>query len=828
MLLNYLKLSLRLLARNPFFTFINVLGLAVGFASFFILWQHATTELNSDQFLKDADRIVRLNLNWQWTDDGKTWGMNTFGATRFFQAPRFQNDFPEVESFSRFFQQPDFNEDLVGHGNRVVVALDNKNVGEELFEETKVIYADPNFFDFFGLPLLKGSPTMLLSESHSVALSESTAIKYFGYQEPLGRLLMVNDTILLKVTGVFRDLPHNTHLAFDLVISDVGLTDHWQERHYPLVATYLKLYQHSQVASFGERVNTYRDEYWASELKRSNFKVDFVSQPVTDLSFNPQYWYVYNYIPKSRSQLILFRVIAVLILVMAWVNYVNLAVSRMMKRMTEVATRKMSGALSFDFAKQFLIEAGVTNIIALLLALTVQQLARVPAMTNLQIYVPEFNAISSGTWILFGGIALFGIGVTGAYPAVMSMTYNPRTLLIRSKGTPREKGLPKFLVTFQYTAGMILILWTFVVYLQLNFILYKDVGLNRDQIVIIDAPMNVDSNYANSFSYFTNEVRNIAGVSGVTSSYTIIGDSKDELFWVNNIRQPDLTATSTNGGVDENFIPFYGIRMIAGRNFLPSDKDDAIIVSRHAAFRLGFNKAEEAVGNQVKVRNGRLVHVIGVIEDYRFKSLANLDWSDSENVNGQGICLVYKNHLIDWYTPRKLSVKVEGDQHERVLARIKERYDRVFTGNVFNWFFLDDHINRFYENERVNRNQIIMFTLLAIGISCLGILGMMKLNVEAKTKEIGIRKVLGAGMKSIINHLLKDVTLPVAVATGIALPVSYYLTRQYFERYLEKIDLQWWHFALPVTILVLLMLAAVASVVWKAAKSNPVDALKNE
>lgn len=828
MLLNYLKLSLRLLGRNPFFTCIKVAGLAVGFASFLILWQHATNELAADQFFRDADRIVRINLNWQWSDDGSVWGQGKFGATRAFHAPLIQSEFSEVESFTRFMQQPEFTVERVGHGNRVVVSIETDNGNRRVFNESKLIYADSNFFDFFGLPLAAGTASEVLSHPHDAVLSERVASKYFGEQDPIGKELVINDTIRLNVSGVFRDLPYNMHVSFDMVVSDVGLTEGWHEQRYPMVATYLKLNNAAGIDKLEDLLNANKQKYWSEELTRPYFKVDFIVQPVTELSFNPQYWYAYHATYKSRSQLILYKVIAILILAMAWINYINLTVSEIMRRMMDVAARKVSGAMPADVAKQFAVQATLTTLLALAVAFTIQQLVQTPAMALLQIDVPEFNAVSLETWILFGAVALNGIGVTAAYPVVMSMTHNPRLLLTKYDGKRYRGGLPSFLVVFQYASAMTLILWAFIVYIQLSFILTKNIGLIKDQVIVVEGPVVAKSNYSSRFEFLINEVSKIDGVTDVTSSRNLPGDPKLDLIWLNRINRPGLTAMSTNGGVDERFIPFYGIKMLAGRNFLPTDKEDALIISRHASVRLGFNEPEDAIGVQVKVSDDRRIHIIGVIEDYRLISMANLNWDDMQNITGNGICLVYKNYLTSWNVPERLSLKVNSENPQETLSAVKRKYDEVFPGNAFNWFFLDDHINAFYENEKISRNKILMFTLLAIGISCLGLLGLMKISAEERVKEIGIRKVLGAGTGTIAGLLLRNVIVQVVIAMVISLPVSYYLSLQYLTQFLEQIELQWWYFVLPVLILLIIMLMTIGTVLWKAAGSNLVEALKHE
>ncbi len=831
MLFNYLKLSLRLLIRNPFFTGINVLGLAVGFASFFILWQYSTTELKSDEFHKDFERIVRVGSIFEFTDDGKSRGSIPNGALAAFHAPMLANDFPQIGSYTRILQQPSFRMGLVkfaGFGGKIVISVDGKNQQEGLFEETQMIYADQNLFDFFTIPLLRGNKETVLQKANSVVLSKTTAAKYFGEADPEGKILVMNDTVLLTVTGVYQDLPRNTHLAFDLVVSNAGLESVWQNSRYLFVSSYLKMNAASRLHDFEEEINKKHDQYWGIySMEFPSWKFRMFIQPLNEIVFGPPHQYAY-FQSKSKPILILLQAVSIFILFMAWINYINLSVSRMIKRMKEVATRKMSGAVAADFVKQFFIESILINMLAVGVAFTITQLVRVPLDVLLNIHIPEFVSITTSTWLIFALVVVMGILITGLYPILMSVSYTPRSLLMISKKAPKTRVMQTLLTTGQYSMALILIQWAFIVYLQLNYILHKNVGIEREQIVVIDAPLKKSSTYPTDFSYFLNEVRSISNVREATYSRQVVGDDNSEIVPIRAKVQGNSIRISmdSNGGVDQSFIPFYGIKMIAGRNFIPSDRSDAVILSRHGTERLGYANPEGAIGE--RVNDGAMV-IVGVMEDYRFSSLINPGVPSSYAFAGRGICLVYDNANDSIrVTPEKISLKVQSMDVGQIMDEVRLKYNASFPGNMFTWYFLDDHINKAYASDVINRNQIALFTLLAIGISCLGLLGMITTLAEDKTKEIGIRKVLGATAEQMGGRLVNDIFRQVYISVLIALPISYYLGNQYLERYLEKINLQWWHFSLPVFILLLIMLATIASVLYKAARTNPVESLRSE
>ncbi|MBX7126328.1 MAG: ABC transporter permease [Cyclobacteriaceae bacterium] len=824
MLLNYLKLSLRLLARNPFFTGINILGLSVGFASFFILWQYSSSELKADQHHQDFEQIGRLGAYWRFPQEGN-WGLLTFGGIRLHQAPTIAEDFPQVEQYVRVLMQPEFDPDLVGHDSRIVVSLSREDGGRELFEETRMVYTDSNFFSFFTIPLLKGEKTTVLKNARTVVLAEQTARKYFGSSDPVGQFILVNNSVSLLVTGVFQDLPHNTHLAIDLVASMTALP---VNESYSLANTYIKVGPHAVLEDLVSEINKNSAKYWAAELRTfPEGKADIFFQPLTDIAFSAHFERDYL-THKSKPTLRVMQFASCLILLMAWINYNNLTASRMMKRMKEIATRKMSGALSADFARQFFVESCLVNLLAAALAFTVMQLVRVPARELFNIHIAEFHATNYKTWLIFGVAILSGILVSGLYPTMMSASYNPRSLFFMAKKSRSTRWIQSLLTTSQYVMALVLILWAFIIYLQLDFILGKDLGIEREQVVIIDAPVIKSETYTTEFESFLQELRSLNGIVEATYSSTVIGDADRFFVFMKGPAQGNSTSIDSNGGVDESYIPFYGIQLIAGRNFVANDKSDVVILSRQATKRLGFSEPGDAVGQNILVDMSDTVHVVGVINDYRVKPLLNLSSTMTENAEGWGIGLLYKNGIHEWRVPERISVRIEMDKLGATLEKARALFARTFSGNVFHWYFLNDHITKVYSNDKIARNQIALFTSIAIGLSCLGLLGMMTTIAEEKVKEIGIRKVLGAGVKQIGQGLLRNVFTPVIPAIAIAIPIAYYLSGQYLDRYLEKIELQWWHFALPALILISLLFGTIASMLIKAAKGNPVEALKHE
>ncbi len=833
MLFNYLKLSFRLLTRNPFFAGINVIGLAVGFTSFYVLWQYSTSELKSDQYHRDAERIARIGIQWQWLEQRtNSWGHLIFGFSKTSLLPAAKEDFPEVESTLRILNQRAFNDALVNHEKRIVISVDDRMGQARIFKEENVAYADANLFNFFSIPLIYGEREKVLNGVNFVVLSQSTALKYFGHENPTGEIIRLNDTTTLKVSGVYEDLPNNTHLNFDMVISNVGLLNKWNADNggWNEAICYLKL-RHSNFKDFENKLNQKADLYWAALRSRPNRKLDMFVQPLTDISFNGLIGDSSNV--KSKPFLITLGFIAFSILIMAWVNYVNLSVARVTRRFKEIATRKVSGAGTRDIVGQFVTESMVTNGIALALSFTLIQIVRAPVGDLFNIYFITPTSLSSSSALIFFSIVFAGTFATGLYPAFISMVQKPRELFNSNPPVSNRPTISSLLTVAQLAAAMIFLMLGFAVFLQLNHILKMDTGIKKEQVLVIESPVVKPENYTSILNALKQEILNLPGVVSVSTSSFMVNQINGAGF---NSKRPgaDDSFGMDSNGVDEDFVSLYGLKLLAGRDFVNGDMAQRIIITRFAADRLGFGSPDDAVGSTINVsiqgeEGWKETEIIGVVENFRNISFFETEVGSQSNNEGRGVVLTYKDHLSKKaFTPDVLSVRVLPHHFEETIAAIEKHFKNDFPSMVFSWSFLDDKINEVYAQEKIARNQIILFTTLAVIIACLGLLGMITNKVVEKTKEIGIRKVLGARLYNIARVLLNSTVKQIAMATIVSIPLAYYLTQQYLEKYSERISLQWWHFALPVLILTLIMLSTVASVLWKAARNNPVEALKNE
>lgn len=843
MLLSYFRLAIRLLIRKPFFSFINVLGLSVGFSMFYVLWQHSAVELASDQFRKDHQRIYRLYFDFYY-NTGTDWVHYLGGVFPPVMTSIAERKFSGIESATRIFHQKNFDEvrwegpqtdtaewsqldprvfiSFIGHGNE-----------KYTFEETNTVYADPNVFDFFSIPLLTTHSENVLQNADAMVISSSMARKYFGNDDPVGKTVTINSRESFTITGVFQDLPRNSHLKFDLVMSTSRIK-HAIENIHPFqrsAQNYFKISGDASVEELEAQLNKEQKVHWQWDSHFPGATLQVFLQPLREVPFR-----IFGndvFVPKSEYILRAYQGVALIILVMAWINYLNLKLSSQSARMKELAARKTSGAEQKDLILQFLVEIVVINCISMMVALTLIQLLKQPLEILLRFHLPGWSEIYFSTVLVFIGIMIVGMTIAALHPAFAFWGKTTHKILSGKLSSRKGRGFVNAMTIVQFVTAMALIVWMFSVGMQVDFVIRDTWGLNRKNVVVVDLPVTGHMDYSAEINYLKNEVLGSPGIDDVALSRVVAGDLVENAI---GFRRTDTTSlyvvAKSDGGVDERFISFYGLKLLAGRNFLadnPADKR-SVILSRVSAKILGF-EPEEAIGKIIRVDRyswrpfGTDAEIIGVVEDHRHDPL----YMETGLANGnRGSALIYGNYLFPDNKPSKMSVRFHGSDPLAVIGNIEKKYRKVFPESFFHWYFLEDHMNLHYQTERVALNQISLFTFIAIGIACLGLLGMISHRVVEKTREIGIRKVLGAQVHQIAHVLLNSTARQVMSASIIGVPLAYYLTQEYLEKFSQRVPLQWWHFALPVVLLVLIMFCTIAAVVWQAARSNPVEALKCE
>jgi putative ABC transport system permease protein len=514
---------------------------------------------------------------------------------------------------------------------------------------------------------------------------------------------------------------------------------------------------------------------------------------------------------------------------MAWLNFINLTISRTKNRFKEIAARKVSGAVLRDVFIQFICYSCVANVLAALIGITLTQLSRVPFGQFLEIQVISLRDVDGQTPVFFLSLFVFGIIATSIYPAWATMRYTTQKML-NLKLTSGRRFTTAFFTTAQYAAALALVAWIFIMNAQLNFIIGKELGLTSKGVVVVDGPLvGLENNGLQRVNQFVKQLRAKIGEDRFALSRKVNGEIPGDVV----LRRKGSEAWygfDSHGGVDEQFIPLYGLRVIAGRNFNAEEKGYAIIISRMATERLGFKSPDAAIGSILEVEvkeEWQPIEVIGVIEDYRTRPYLMQEGS-SESVTGRGECLTYLDAIGPATIPQRISVKLDAASVEGTIGEIEKIYNQEFPGNVFRWYFLDDNVGKQYGDQKIARNQLIFFTSLAVMVACLGFLGMISNKVAEKFKEISIRRILGANHRAVISVLLRSTGMQFGIALAVGLPIAWRFSQQYLEKFTDRISIQWWHFAAPTAILIIIMLTTIGGVLWKAARSNPVEALKYE
>ena len=808
MIRNYIKTAYRSLSKNRGFTLLNVLGLAVGLATCLLIVFYVADELGFDRFNKKFDRIYRVDEEIKYNGD-----LSHEAVCPAPLAATLSGQFPEIENTVRFRQAGSFQ-----------VRKGTQNIHEDY-----VTYCDNSIFKVFTLPLAYGNAGIALTEPNEVVLTESMARKYFNRPDVVGETLVFNDGKPFKITAVIKDIPLQSHFHFDFFISmptlDESRENTWLSSNFQ---TYLLLKQGAGPAKIAAALPKIVHDYVGSQLQaalhtsienfeKSGNRFNMSLTPLADIHLrsnknaemgqNGNIQYVY-----------IFSAVALFILLIACVNFINLSTARSAGRAREVGVRKVLGSPRKYLVYQFLTEAIIVTFAATLIAVMAAYLL-----------LPLFNQISGKQLaatphlLLVISPALLAVilvigSLAGAYPALYLSAFQPiQVLKGKIAGGFRNSNLRSFLVVFQFAISIFLIIGTLVIYNQLKFIQNKDLGYKRDQVLMV---YNVSS-LGDGARILKQEVKQLAGVRNATlTGFTPVNGwrnngsvFKDHSM---NARQGTLTQL---WDVDPDYIPTMGMTVISGRNF--SDKmatdSSAMIINESAARLLGLTnplnqplyRPQDDFGRQFKS-----YHVIGVVRDFNFSSLRD-----------------YIGPLILRYEPNNadLSVKVSGENSALAIAQIRTIWNKLSPNQQFSYGFLNEDFNNLYRSEQRMGSLSLVFTSLAIIIACLGLFGLAAYAAEQRTKEIGIRKVLGAQVSGIVRLLSLDFIKLVIIAIVAATPAAWWVMQKFFlQGFVYRTTIQWYIPALAGTIVIIIAFATVSYQSIKAAMNNPVDSLRSE
>ena len=814
MLRNFLTIAIRSLRRNMSTTTIHILGLALGIATFLLIALYVQHEVSYDRFNKKADRIVRVVFRGKM-NGGEIKEANVMPPV----AATLKTDFPEVLNATR----------LRNTGVRLI------SYGDKTFREDALAFVDSNFFRMFTLPLLEGDANTALLRPNTVVITQAVAKKYFGQADPLGKVLQFpDDKVALTVTGLIDEVPENSHFHFGLFASMITLPEarepSWMESNF---FTYLELPEGYDPAKLQAKLPAVVDKYVGPQLQKamgvsmSQFKtsgntLSFELQPLTSIHLhsnlngeveaNGDVRYVY-----------IFSAIALFMLLIACINFINLSTAGASKRAREVGIRKVLGSIRGQLVGQFLTESLLLTVVSTLIAIGLVYWT-----------LPFFNRLASqnltihwtaNPWLvpaLLLIIALTGL-LAGLYPAFVISAFKP-TAVLKGQLTSGKKsaGLRSGLVVFQFFISISLIIGTIVVYRQLAYIQHEKLGYDRDQVLIVQQTYFLGDHRG----YFRQQLLQDPRVARVSSSdYLPAGSTNFNNFLIYSDNNKNELVNTLRYEVDDQYIPTLGMQMAAGRNFSPDFGADStgIIINETAARNFGWlDPGQSGPAATDKALNHTLTwqdndgsvityHVIGVVRDFHFRSFHDLITPLVMTLSGAGSNFIVRTKTAD----------VAG-----LLTTVKKKWDDLHAEVPLSYSFLDERFNNTYRNEQNIALILGIFAGLTIFVACLGLFGLATYTAEQRTREIGIRKVLGANITSIVTLLSKDFVRLVVIAFLIAAPVAWWVMNQWLLDFAYRLPVSWWIFALAAVLALLISLFTIGYRAIRAASANPTDSLR--
>ena len=807
MLQNYLKIAWRNLVKHSTVSYILVLGSAASIAAFLLIARYVATELSYDDFHANADDIYRIRL-----DDYKQGALTNSSVVSYHaEAPAIKAAFPEVEDFVRL------------HRANGMISYREASGALISYHEAEAFYADSSLFEVFSFPLLKGAASQVLRRPESVVISETAAQRYFGEHNPIGKIIQLSTEWQggeYVVEGVFADIPVNSHLHFDFVFSIQNLLKNEQfvngGWYWTNFYTYLLLKKGTPPEVLESKLSAVIEKNIGKDLKKFGVQEAFVLQPLRSIHLRS---HTHSEVEATGNAQTVYALIlvALLILGIGWLNYINLATAIGVERALEVGVRKVLGSRKGQLFGQFVAESLLLNLAAGLVGVAIYWTALTGfgpwVQSNIGFLMPQ----GVGFWATTIGTILLGCALSGLYPAFMLSSFKP--LAVLKSGMSRRAGgefLRKSLVVFQFTIAIALIVATLVIDQQIDFMQRQDLGMNLEQKLAVKAPkvLRTDS-FTNDIEFFKNQLAAYQDIEGVTASSEVPGQ---EIFWTDELQR--LHQASADFvlcdmlAVDEDFIPVYEIDLLAGRNFVKDlvFDNDAVILNRSALKSFGFTTPESAIDQEI----GKMLpqRIIGVVDDFHQQSLKATNRP-----------IVFQH--LPWNSTY-LTIALNTRNLQKSISNVQDSYQKAFPGNAFESFFLDNHFQQQYTSDRRVATLFNGFALLAIGLACLGLFGLATFTAEARTKEIGVRKVLGASVASIVALLSKDFLKLVLIAIVIASPIAWYAMNEWLADFAYKIDINWWVFALAGGLAVGIALLTVSFQSVKAALANPVESLRSE
>ena len=797
---NYLKIAFRNILRHKGYSFINITGLAIGMACCFFILLWVADELSYDRYHENANHIYRLCI------DAETGGnVVRAPASNVPTAPAMIRDFPEVVNAVRIY----------------VVGKSAITFGEKQFYEKRVFYADNSIFDVFTFPMVKGDPKSALLNPYTVVVTEEIAEKYFGDDDPIGKILKFNNEDNFTISGVVKNVPRNSHFTFDILCSfqtlyskDRARMERWIGFDY---LTYLLLADHCDIKMLEQKFPGFIDKYMGADLEAGGFSLKFFLQPLTrihlhshmefEISGNGDIAYVY-----------LFSGIALFILMIACFNFINLSTARASTRAREVAMRKTLGAVRGRLIRQFLGESVVFSLLSLALALIMVEL-----------FIPLFNSLAECdlnidglfTPVLITGLAGFVLLVglaAGGYPAFYLASFRPVKVLKKGiQGGISNSRFRRILVVTQFVISITLIISTITIYNQLDFMKNKKLGFNKEQVVVIPG---LDDSIQQSLDSIKEELAGLPGVTAVAAASNVPGEAVGKNVFIPEGYTEEQTQLMNHFYVGYDYIPTLGMEIVAGRNFSvkhETDANEAVLINETAAKKFGWkNAVGKTIRSLVPSEKGmswRTRRVIGVVKDFHLFSLHRTIEPLFLGMTSEVGTIV---------------IRIAPGNIMQTMNRLKNKWKELVPHHIFDYYFLDESFDNQYRAEEKMGTLTLSFSMLAIFIGCLGLFGMSSYTSEQRKREIGIRKVLGASVPGIMKLISGEFMILMVIACIIAWPAAYFIMSEWLQDFAYRTNIGLWTFMISGTLTLVIALITVSYQSVKAAIANPVEALRYE
>jgi putative ABC transport system permease protein len=811
MIKNYFKIAWRNLAKYKFISFINLFGLTVGLTCCLLITTYIINELSYDKYNKNAENIYRVTRSFNNADGVVSLNLSTISPPFGYYLP---TDFPEIKKMTRL--------------------LNNGTVGfkykEKLISEPDVYFADENLFDVFTLDVIKGNPATALKDPFSVMLTEDVAKKYFGNEDPINKVLRADNQFDVKVTGIYKPFPANSHMHPGVLVSFSTLKDsavygaenlrtNWGNNSF---FTYLLLPPHYNIKNMLARFPSFIDKRMAGQEYVGQQASKFTKlnlQKLTDIHLYSHTDYEAE--PNGDiSRVYIFSAIALFILLIACINYMNLSSARSALRAKEIGIRKVIGARRKELIFQFLSESVMIAWAAIIIAFVCLYFS-LPWLNKISAQELSLSILMKWQVLVPLFLTPFIVGIiSGIYPALFMSSFQPvKTLKGLFKAGGGSISFRKVLVVAQFAISIVLIITTIIVFQQLRYMQETSLGYDKEHLITLPYYNSINTEYET----FRNELLHNANIKDVARSSRIptgrLLDASGASAMVGDSLRP-VTADIKFVAADYDFIPTYGVHVVAGRNFSRAYGLDTtnFILNEAAIKAIGWKTAQEAVGKDFQY-GSRKGHIIGVIADFHFESL-----------HQKIVPIVLANPPTSATDSRfnNLSVKVAAKNIPGALASVEKVWKKYLPEFPYRYTFLDEKFNKLYESEQRQGTIFTVFACIAIFIACLGLFGLSAFSITQRVKEIGVRKVLGANVSSIVALLSKDFLKLVLIAAVIAFPVAWYAMTHWLRDFAYRINIHWWVFVLAAILASVVALVTVSFQAIKAAVANPVKSLRTE